>query len=184
MPDTADGQLGRIADRFALVAMGGELATEWGLTGWRPGWATEAAACFYGMVGMRPGGFGSGEEAAMLPQARTYFTEHGEDRFSDWGRAESDDSHRPDTQQRAGWRKAAKDAVNGAVSTEWFVLFDAFVKQVWRRARPSSHAEDTAHPWAPGARQGPALRPFGPPAWHRQNSLLPHQVFHPGRHRR
>ena len=58
VPETADGQLSRIADRFALVAMGGELATEWGLTGWRTGWATEAAAvCFYGMVKMRPGGF-------------------------------------------------------------------------------------------------------------------------------
>ena len=131
VPEAADGQLGRMADRFALVAMGGELATDWGLTGWRPGWATEAAAaCFNGMVSMRPGGFGSGEEAAMLRQARTFFAEHGEDRFSDWGRAETDDSHRPNTQQRAGWRKTAKDAINDAVSTDWFVLFDAFVKQV------------------------------------------------------
>lgn len=131
VPETADGQLSRIADRFALVAMGGELATEWGLTGWRPGWATEAAAsCFYGMVKMRPGGFGSGEEAAMLRQARTFFAEHGEDRFADWGRAENDDTHRPNTQQRAGWRKTARDSIGEADSTEWFVLFDGFTKQV------------------------------------------------------
>ena len=131
VPETADGQLSRIADRFALVAMGGELATEWGLTGWRTGWATEAAAaCFYGMVKMRPGGFGSGEEAAMLRQARTFFAEHGEDRFADWGRAENDDTHRPNTQQRAGWRKTARDSIGEADSTEWFVLFDGFTKQV------------------------------------------------------
>jgi putative DNA primase/helicase len=131
VPETADGQLSRIADRFALVAMAGELATEWGLTGWATGWATEAAAaCFYGMVKMRPGGFGSGEEAAMLRQARTYFAEHGEDRFADWGRAESDDTHRPNTQQRAGWRKTTRDSIGEADSTEWFVLFDGFTKQV------------------------------------------------------
>ncbi|MBL8352649.1 MAG: DUF927 domain-containing protein [Burkholderiaceae bacterium] len=131
VPETADGQLSRIADRFALVAMGGELATEWGLTGWPSGWATEAAAaCFYGMVKLRPGGFGSGEEAAMLRQARTFFAEHGEDRFADWGRAENDDTHRPNTQQRAGWRKTVKDAIGDADATEWFVLFDGFSQQI------------------------------------------------------
>ena len=131
VPELADGQTGRIADRFALVAVAGELATEYGLTSWPEGWATQAAAaCFYGMVKLRPGGFGSGEDASMLRQARTYFAEHGEDRFSDWGRAENDDTHRPNTQQRAGWRKTVKDAAGDAVATEWFVLFDAFVKQV------------------------------------------------------
>lgn len=131
VPETADGQLSRIADRFALVAMGGELATEWGLTGWRTGWATEAAAaCFYGMVKLRPGGFGSGEEAAMLRQARTHFSEHGQDRYEDFGRAEKDDTHRPNIQQRAGFKRTVKDAVGDVVGTEWLVLFDGFSKQI------------------------------------------------------
>lgn len=131
VPDHSDGQLGRIADRFALVGVAGELATRWGLTGWPEGWAVKAsAACFYAMVKLRPGGFGSGEEAAMLRQARTFFAEHGEDRFADWDRAESDDSHRPNTQQRAGWRKTTKDAAGDANATTWYVLPDAFEKQV------------------------------------------------------
>lgn len=75
----ADGQLGRIAVRFALVALAGELASEWAITGWPAGWATEAAAtCFYGMVSLWPGGFGSGAEAAMLQQVRTLIAEHRE----------------------------------------------------------------------------------------------------------
>ncbi len=139
VPDHADGQLGRIADRFALVALAGELATEYGITGWAQGWATEAAvACFHGMVKLRPGGFGSGEEASMLRQARTFFAEHGEDRFADWNRAESDDSHRPNTQQRAGFRKTVKDAAGDAAETEWFVLPDAFTKQVCEGHDPAA----------------------------------------------
>jgi putative DNA primase/helicase len=131
LKEWADGQVGRIADRFALVAVAGELATEYGLTGWPQGWATRAAvACFHGMVKLRPGGFGSGEEASMLRQARTYFAEHGEDRFGDWERAENDDSHRPNTQQRAGWRKTTKDAAGDAAETTWYVLPDVFAKQV------------------------------------------------------
>lgn len=131
LSETADGQVGRIADRFALVAVAGELATEYGLTGWAEGWATRAAvACFQGMVKLRPGGFGSGEDAARLRLGRTFFAEHGEDRFSDWGRAESDDSHRPNTQQRAGFKKTTKDAAGDATETTWYVLPDAFTKQV------------------------------------------------------
>lgn len=66
----------------------------------------------------------------MLRQARTFFAEHGEDRFADWGRAESDDSHRPNTQQRAGWRRAVKDAIGNVDHTEWLVMTDTFAKQV------------------------------------------------------
>lgn len=131
MPEHADGQLGRIADRFALVAVAGELATDYGLTGWESGWATRAAvACFHGMVKLRPGGFGSGEEASMLRQARTYFAEHGEDRFAWWDRSNKADDRAPNTQQRAGFRKSVQDAIGDTIATEWFVLPDVFTKQV------------------------------------------------------
>ena len=45
--DDADGQVQRVARRFALIAAAGELATEYGLTGWAPGTAIGSAIeCF------------------------------------------------------------------------------------------------------------------------------------------
>jgi putative DNA primase/helicase len=38
----ADSMAGRVAKRFALIALSGELATQWGLTGWAKGEAKEA----------------------------------------------------------------------------------------------------------------------------------------------
>src|ERR1022692_4696747 len=50
----ATGEVKRAADRFAVIAAAGELATEWNLTGWRQGEATEAAQrCFREWLGRR-----------------------------------------------------------------------------------------------------------------------------------
>lgn len=40
---SSDGQVSRVLGRFAVVALAGELATKFGLTGWQPGHATNAA---------------------------------------------------------------------------------------------------------------------------------------------
>ena len=39
------GQVRSVARRFALIAVGGELATMAGITGWDPNEATDAAEC-------------------------------------------------------------------------------------------------------------------------------------------
>lgn len=44
VPAHADGQVKRAGRRFAIVAIAGELATEAGITGWKKGEASEAAA--------------------------------------------------------------------------------------------------------------------------------------------
>ncbi len=44
VPARADGQIDRAAQRLGLIAAAGEMATELGVTGWRPGEAREAAA--------------------------------------------------------------------------------------------------------------------------------------------
>jgi putative DNA primase/helicase len=36
VPDGADGQVERVAQRFALIAMGGELAQQRGILPWQP----------------------------------------------------------------------------------------------------------------------------------------------------
>ncbi len=103
VPPDASGQVQRVAARFALVAMAGELATEAGLTGWEPSeseWA--ARACFDAWLAAR-GGAGNGEVAAMLRQVRRFLEAHGEGRFTWWHRAADD--HSAKTLHRAGFRR-------------------------------------------------------------------------------
>lgn len=102
-PPGASGQVQRVAARFALVAMAGELATEAGLTGWDASeseWA--ARACFDAWLAAR-GGAGNGEVRNMLRQVRRFLEAHGEGRFTWWHRAADD--HSAKTLQRAGFRR-------------------------------------------------------------------------------
>lgn len=102
-PPGASGQVQRVAARFALVAMAGELATEAGLMGWEPcesEWA--ARACFDAWLAAR-GGAGNGEVRNMLRQVRRFLESHGEGRFTWWHRAADD--HNAKTLQRAGFRR-------------------------------------------------------------------------------
>lgn len=84
LPVEASGQVHRAAGRFALVAVGGELATRYGITGWQTGEAGQAAAtCFRSWLDGR-GGSGDREATAILAQVRHFFEAHGEARFHDW----------------------------------------------------------------------------------------------------
>ncbi len=47
LPGNCGGQVHRVCDRFALIAAGGELATQYGVTGWPPGEAEQAATCCF-----------------------------------------------------------------------------------------------------------------------------------------
>ncbi len=63
VPNGSDGQVSRVADRFALIAAAGELATAEGVTGWETGEAVLAAQrCFKDWLRER-GGIGSSEVA-------------------------------------------------------------------------------------------------------------------------
>lgn len=64
----ADPQVHRVAQRFAQIAAAGEIATEFGVTGWEVGEASRSAkVCFDAWVEMR-GGRGSQEEMQVLEQ--------------------------------------------------------------------------------------------------------------------
>lgn len=105
-PDAA-GQVRRVAQRFALAAAAGELATLKGLTGWPQGEADGAArVCFAAWLRAR-GTDGAAEPAAMLAQVRLFLAQHGESRFSPW--RDADESHKPRTINRAGFRKGKDD---------------------------------------------------------------------------
>lgn len=102
-PRDSHGQVSRVAARFAIVGLGGELATAQGITGWAPGEAMGAArTCFDNWMEQR-GGSGNVEHIAMKRQVSGFFQLHGSARFTSWHRATDD--HAPNTISRAGLRK-------------------------------------------------------------------------------
>lgn len=124
--DEAHGQARRVAGRFALVGAAGELATKWGITGWQPGEALQAArVCFDAWLSRR-GGQGNQEEKAMLRQVREFIRRKGESAFTDWERPANDtDKHAPGKPDRAGYRRACQDG-EGNESQEYFLFNEAW----------------------------------------------------------
>lgn len=81
LPFGADSQIGRVRDRFALVAGAGELAIKYGILPWAKGEAVRAAqACFSAWIGQR-GGIESQELQEGLAQIRRFFQAHSLSRF-------------------------------------------------------------------------------------------------------
>lgn len=83
VPAGADGQVKRVAARFGLVCYAGELATEWGLTGWD--FEAVRSACIDALLAWikRRGTVGAKEPAAMAAQVRAYIEQHGAATFQD-----------------------------------------------------------------------------------------------------
>lgn len=95
--DGGEGQEKRAAGRFALLALAGELATEYGLTHWPEGEAISAAGqCFAAWRSAR--GRGNDERRQILDRVSDFIDRHGDGRFSDM--SEISDKHLRD---RAGW---------------------------------------------------------------------------------
>jgi len=128
IPETASGQVHRVARRFALVAVAGELATEQGITGWPIGEASAGVKkCLDAWITVR-GGLGIFEDRIVLRQIRRFLQEHSEGRFSDWSR--STDEHAPRTLNRAGYRKSVRDKDTGDEHWEYFIFKEVFQTEV------------------------------------------------------
>lgn len=84
LPSGADGQVSRVADRFALVAAAGELATAHSITGWTQGEATRAALRCFGDWLQERGGIGSSEVTEARARISETIEVHGASRFSSW----------------------------------------------------------------------------------------------------
>jgi len=81
VPAGASGEVFRAAQRFALVAFAGELATEQEITGWHAGEATEAAEkCFRSWLSLR-GTIGAGDNKKAINQVRRFLESYGTSRF-------------------------------------------------------------------------------------------------------
>ena len=109
----ADGQVGRVAARFALVAAAGELATALGILPWPEGEASAAAArCFNDWLAAR-GDSGPEEIASGIRQVRAFLELHGSSRFEEaWPR-----THAADISRDASW--PSTNASTGPGSGAW-----------------------------------------------------------------
>ncbi len=96
------GQGKRAAARFAVLALAGELATEYGVTGWAYGEAIEAAAAgFAAWNALRGLGRGNLERDQIIERLTGFIERHGDSRFSDSG--SDDDQRAAMVRDRAGW---------------------------------------------------------------------------------
>lgn len=102
--DGGEGQDKRAAGRFALLALAGEVATEYGITGWPEGEAIKAAAeGFKVWRAMR--GKGNDERRQILEKVSGFIERHGSGRFSD-----ADATSEAPIRDRAGWWKESNDS--------------------------------------------------------------------------
>jgi putative DNA primase/helicase len=72
LPTNADGQVARVAKKFMLVGVAGELAIKFGILPWPQGEAQRAASKLFGEWLENRGGVGASEEACALDQVRYY----------------------------------------------------------------------------------------------------------------
>ncbi len=98
-----EGQDKRAAGRFALIALAGELATEYGVTGWPEGAATEAAGIAFQLWrGNR--GKGNDERRQIVERVSSFIERNGDARFSN-----ADCNTEIPVRDRAGWWRYTDD---------------------------------------------------------------------------
>lgn len=148
VPMTASGQVCRAFNRFALIAVAGELAISLGIVDWQEGAAIEAALiCFNDWLKAR-GDIGPLEEREILSHVRHFFEQHGDSRFTPW-----DNSDGKTTHMRAGYRKL----VNG--TQEFFVFTESFRRDICVGSQPENVAKVClAHEWIMPGPDGGATR--------------------------
>ncbi len=101
-------QASRAAGRFAVLALAGELATNYGITGWPKGAAIEAAAVgFAAWQSLRGVDKGNSERSQIAERINSFLERHGDSRFMN---ADHDDEQRAVlVRDRAGWWRATGD---------------------------------------------------------------------------
>lgn len=116
LPKDSGNQVGRIVDRFALLAVAGEMATEAGITGWQSGEAYAAAKqCLSAWLNDR-GHSANQEEIDALEKVRRFITGNQYTRFADW----DDEKNRP--AGMVGYRRTIKGTNTSEANTMFYVL--------------------------------------------------------------
>ena len=131
IPADAAGEVRRAARRFALIGAAGELASMWGLTGWREGEAIEAAKrCFEEWLQGR-GTVGNSDVEMGIRQVRVFLATQGASRFQAMGKASRggrvDNEHETKIiRDRAGFRRRNRDTGE----PEYLIFKDTFRTEV------------------------------------------------------
>ncbi len=112
-PPGASGQALRIAQRFGLLSVTGQLATAWRLTGWEPDEADKGCGACY-RAWLEGAGADAQEDRKLVERVRAYIEKHGASRFQD--------STKPDafTVNRAGYWRDHDGTRQYLVTTEGF----------------------------------------------------------------
>lgn len=97
-----NAQAGRVADRFAVIALAGEMAIAYGLLPWAPGSALADCQLLYGEWLSRVGS-GNAEDRQILAGILDFIDKHGSSRFSDV----NDQTPDAKVHNRAGYWKAS-----------------------------------------------------------------------------
>ena len=129
VPANAAGEVIRAATRFALIAAAGELATQWGLTGWQPGEPIRAAKqCLTEWIAAR-GTVGNSDLEVGISQVRAFIAKHGASRFQRLVKKTSGEMFADGAElvrDRAGFYRT-----NSATEeTEFLILMDTFRNEV------------------------------------------------------
>jgi putative DNA primase/helicase len=104
-PKSADGQVQRVAAKFALIAAAGQLATGALDLPWPSDAASDAAAtCFEAWLNKR-GGSQAHEIVAGIASVRRFIEQYGESRFSVLSGQDNRPSELHTINNRAGWRR-------------------------------------------------------------------------------
>ncbi|MEO9944044.1 DUF927 domain-containing protein [Paraglaciecola sp.] len=107
--NSANGQVGRAAEKFAVVALAGELATHFGITGWPAGECINAAEKQFKAWLTRRGGTGNIEEMQILKHVASQIELFGEKYFRRWDKSKGGnsaviDEHVPSRNELWGFR--------------------------------------------------------------------------------
>lgn len=100
VPADADAQVRRVAGRFALVAVAGELAQRMGILPWPENEASQAASvCFKAWLDRR-GYSGASEIHRGIEAVLTFLEKNGQARFDEWGDRDARIINRAGTKRR------------------------------------------------------------------------------------
>ncbi len=123
VPAGADGQVRRVAQRFALCGLAGRLAAQMGIL--PPDFDAPGCAerCFHDWLTAR-GGIGASEDAAILAAVRLFIEQHGASRFQDL------DTQMSTCVNRVGFRRNVRGV------TEYIALPESFRTEILRGFSP------------------------------------------------
>jgi putative DNA primase/helicase len=121
VPAGADGQIGRAAYRFAVVAAAGHLAQLWGIVPWPQGEAEKAAKCLFEDWLAARGGLEAAEITEGIATVRHFLERHGVSRFMLWDEPEAN------VQNRAGFRRYIE---GGKGRMDFFIFPEAWKRDI------------------------------------------------------